>query len=33
MAIDIIIEHTGDAFDDIAKAMGDLPRTILISRT
>jgi hypothetical protein len=32
MAIDIVIENSGNAFDDIAKAMGDLPRSILISR-
>ena len=31
-SIDIVIENCGDAFDDIGKAMGDLPRTILISR-
>lgn len=31
-AIDIVIENSGDAFDDIAKALGDLPRSILISR-
>lgn len=32
-ALDIVIENTGEAFDDIAKVMGDLPRSILISRT
>ena len=31
-AIDIVIENSGDAFDDIAKGLGDLPRSILISR-
>lgn len=31
-AVDIVIENAGDAFDDIAEAFGDLPRTVMISR-
>ena len=31
-AIDIIIENTGEAFEDIAHAFGELPRSIMISR-
>ena len=31
-AVDIIIENAGEAFEDIAEAFGELPRSILISR-
>ncbi|MEE4212433.1 MAG: hypothetical protein V2I43_24580 [Parvularcula sp.] len=31
-AVDMIIDNTGEAFADIAKALGDLPRSIMISR-
>lgn len=32
IAIDIVIENAGDAFEDIAQTLDELPRSILISR-
>ena len=31
-SVDMIIENTGEAFEDIAQAFGELPHSILISR-